>query len=85
MSKLSSPLTKEDEDSGKMKKESWYDFEDSDTEIPSKQQLPAPPRSLLTVDSKKYGLQRFMSRGKLIESKRKEAYNQYYKVKFERK
>ena len=78
MSKLSSPETKKEEDSDKTKKELWHNFEDSDTEIPCKQQLPAPPRSLLTVDSYKYGLRRFMSNGQLIESKRTEAYDQFY-------
>ncbi len=46
--------------------------------------LPGAPRPLNQVDQDKYQIGEYLENGQLIETKRSEAYEQYYKVKFER-
>jgi len=63
----------------------WWEFEESENEVlPVKDPLPEPPRPLTKVDKDKYQIRQFMENGQIKQDRREEAYEQYYKVKFER-
>ena len=62
----------------------WWDLSESETgDVPCKEQMPAPPRSLQAIDKSKYSMQDYLHNGHLIEETKTDAYAQYYKVKFE--
>ena len=64
-------------------KEHWWDVSESENgDIPYKDQLPGPPRSLNAIDQSKYQMENFLHNGQLIEEKKNQAYEHYYSIKF---
>ena len=52
-------------------KANWWDVSDSETEIPCKEVMPAPPRNLNTVDKDKYKISQYLHAGSLRGEMRK--------------
>ena len=62
---------KKDESNWYHPREHWWEMSESETgDIPCKDSLPAPPRSLNNIDKGKYQMQNFLHNGQLIEEKK---------------